>query len=597
MKKIIVLIFLLVVFSYGKAYAVTVSQQWDRTYGNGFTVFTAIQQTMDGGYVVAGFDFDFDFLILKLDYNGDILWKNYFGINDRGDVPLSIQQTVDGGYIVAGWSTAPPGGYYLVDIAVMKLDSAGDLVWHKRYEGSDYDSHVSIRQTLDGGYIMLGYSDSFGGEQIFVTKLEDDGDIVWQRAYDNFSEPPHSETALPIEQTSDGGYILVADDHVVKLDYNGLCVWSKVYGVSINHVEQTIDGGYIVAGCGNGAYGSLDFIIMKLDSEGNIAWQKTFGGGGYDCATSIKQASDGRYIVVGRSSSFGGGTNLWILELDSTGNVSWQKIYQGRNSDYNPKVAITSDNGCLIGTTFTNEQNDWFLWILKVDSSGEIPGCDVFATTDAIVANTSFVAQDVACSTWISDLTIADSDAIQNNPFLVIDQLCQYENPTDIDGDGVVNNTGEMMASNMSGNSFLSEVDNCSTVPNGPFLGTCIEGNIWDSCIADGACGPGGLCSMNQQDTYPPQGNGIGDACECEGNFDCSEDRNVDGSDAALFKTDFGRNSFHSACTATDPCNGDFDCDSDCDGTDAALFKIDFGRNSMSNPCPMCMEVAEWCNY
>jgi hypothetical protein len=102
---------------------------------------------------------------------------------------------------------------------------------------------------------------------------------------------------------------------------------------------------------------------------------------------------------------------------------------------------------------------------------------------------------------------------------------------------------------------------------------------------------------MNQEDTFPPQGNGIGDACDCEGNFSCAEDQDVDGSDAALFKGDFGRSIMVHPCIVGDTCNGDFTCDGDVDGTDASLFKADFGRSSILNPCPACGEGGEWCGY
>ena len=109
-----------------------------------------------------------------------------------------------------------------------------------------------------------------------------------------------------------------------------------------------------------------------------------------------------------------------------------------------------------------------------------------------------------------------------------------------------------------------------------------------DNCV--------GTNNPEQQDSYPPQGNGIGDACDCEGNFNSSEDQDVDGSDAALFKADFGRSVITEPCTGESPCNGDFNCDGDADGTDASLFKADFGRSSMQNPCPMCV-VGQWCSY
>jgi hypothetical protein len=102
---------------------------------------------------------------------------------------------------------------------------------------------------------------------------------------------------------------------------------------------------------------------------------------------------------------------------------------------------------------------------------------------------------------------------------------------------------------------------------------------------------------MAQEDSYPPLGNGIGDACDCEGNFNCDTDSNVDGSDAALFKADFGRSAILDPCTGGIPCNGDFNCDGDADGTDAALFKADFGRSSIQNPCPVCTSGGAWCSY
>ena len=123
----------------------------------------------------------------------------------------------------------------------------------------------------------------------------------------------------------------------------------------------------------------------------------------------------------------------------------------------------------------------------------------------------------------------------------------------------------------------------------------CMEGD------GDGICDEEDNCpntsNEDQLDQYPPGGNGIGDACECEGNFNCSEDDDCDGSNAADFKADFGRSSFNRPCTDEDPCNGDFLCRGQVDGSDAALFKSDFGRSSFSNPCPMSEAVVEWCVY
>jgi hypothetical protein len=163
----------------------------------------------------------------------------------------------------------------------------------------------------------------------------------------------------------------------------------------------------------------------------------------------------------------------------------------------------------------------------------------------------------------------------------------------------------------------LDGQDNCPTVPNGDDEGTCSSGYTGVACTTNGDCGIGGLCSMNQEDsdsdgvgdvcdnciitlnpnqedTYPPQGNGIGDACDCEGDFDCDGD--TDAEDVTTFLGDFGRNTYNDQCVSGNPCNGDFLCDGDVDATDVTKFLEDFGRNMYNNPCPACTGGA-WCIY
>ena len=190
-------------------------------------------------------------------------------------------------------------------------------------------------------------------------------------------------------------------------------------------------------------------------------------------------------------------------------------------------------------------------------------------------------------------------------------------------------NTGEIVQSCLTidiegyppdtdGDGFFDSDDNCPEIPNGFLEGTCTTGTVGESCDNHGDCGIEGYCSRaqedsdedglgdvcdncpynynpTQEDNYPPpNGNGIADGCDCEGDFDCDGD--CDGTDASKFKIDFGRSAFENPCVTGNPCNGDFDCDRDCDGTDAALFKQDFGRSGFNNPCPACT-VEEWCVY
>lgn len=146
-------------------------------------------------------------------------------------------------------------------------------------------------------------------------------------------------------------------------------------------------------------------------------------------------------------------------------------------------------------------------------------------------------------------------------------------------------------------------LDNCPNHPNGPSQGTCTQTvgvnlivSTGQFCTVDADCDPGEFCEKIQADNYPPGGNGIGDACDCEGNFDCDDDTSVDANDVTAFLIDFGRNIFLNPCTTAIPCNGDFLCDGDVDADDVAKFLEDFGRSQFNKPCPSCTG-GPWCAY
>jgi hypothetical protein len=182
---------------------------------------------------------------------------------------------------------------------------------------------------------------------------------------------------------------------------------------------------------------------------------------------------------------------------------------------------------------------------------------------------------------------------------------CQYDNnpdQTDIDEDGIGDecdicpNDAE---NDIDADGLCGDIDNCPYTPNGTDLGTCIWGeHVGLPCTLAGynpmQCGTDGFCSMNQEDIYPPQGNDIGDACDCECDFDCSG--GVDANDVTAFLGDFGRSTFNNPCTNADPCNGDVDCNVNVDANDVNKFLEDFGRSQFNNPCPAC-SVGNWCVY
>jgi hypothetical protein len=412
-----------------------------------------------------------------------------------------------------------------------------------------------------------------------------------------------------IQQTTDGGYVasgyIKHDRHqdvfVLKFDGDGNMVWQKAYlGSGLGGIYQTTEGEYFVTGSIiSHVGGETDAMLLKLNSEGNILWQKAYDGGEYDCNfNSIQKATNGGYLIGGLFQSALSNIDLWFLMLDSNGDALWQKTYGGSGVDYVSSIRNTSDGGFVaLANTESFGAGNKDLWVLKLDSSGYIPDCNIIGNSNAIVSDTTITEMATNVPFESTSITITEANIIYWNASGETSIVCYYEDPNDIDGDGVESNPGGAIAGSMLSSSFLAEGDNCSDMPNGPYLGTCTSGKVGSTCIAHAACGPNGVCSMNQEDSYPPLGNGIGDACDCEGNFNCGTDSDVDGSDAALFKADFGRSSILEPCTNESSCNGDFNCDGDADGTDAALFKADFGRSSMQNPCPVCEAGVVWCSY
>lgn len=274
------------------------------------------------------------------------------------------------------------------------------IQWQKCFGGTGFDEAQCIQQTTDGSYIAAGYSNStdgdileyYGGKDIWITKTNNSGNIIWQKVFGG----DHDDLAVKIEQTADGGYIAAGhtgshsgfftDNHglngyidylIIKLDQNGDLEWKKCLGGSSDDyaysIQITPDGGYIIAGetgSNNGdvsgnhvGTGGYDAWVVKLDDSGNIEWQKCLGGSGWDAAYYIENTSDGGYIVAGYTWSNDGdvaenhgNTDAWIVKLNNTGNIEWQKCFGGSGLDYFYSIQQTTDAGyVVISNTDSND--------------------------------------------------------------------------------------------------------------------------------------------------------------------------------------------------------------------------------------------------
>ena len=323
--------------------------------------------------------------------------RSYGGAGE--DVAYAVQAIPDGGYVVAGSTMSFGAGES--DAWLLRLDARGDVVWQKTYGGASPDAIDSVRLTADGGFIVAGRTSSFGagGVDAWVLKLDASGNVVWQAAYGGAG----NETASSVVPTADGGYVVAGvtdsygagdtDAWVLKLDANGGITWQRTYGGpgsdSANAVQPMPDGGYVIAG-GTQSFGAGegDAWVFKLDASGNIVWQRTYGGPHSDDATSVIPTADGGSVVSGTSYSIDWG--VWLLRLDAGGDVIWQYAHVGAGSGgIRNSLQSTRDGGFVVaGYSLDYGKGGADAWLLKVDAGGNVVWQQTYgaAGTDAALS-------------------------------------------------------------------------------------------------------------------------------------------------------------------------------------------------------------------
>ncbi|MBI4980591.1 hypothetical protein HZC30_03485 [Candidatus Woesearchaeota archaeon] len=411
------------------------------TYGSFYIPSTPGQQTSDGGYIIvrskmsgrpssiepeSGFPTNDEFYLFKTDANGNKLWEKTFG-GESGDIARSVQQTSDGGYIITGSyqsyriknGTIPedtkvenvrlqkilakwperiktkynPRGeiFYLIgsEAYLVKTDANGNMIWEKTFGDFYNENAYSIQQTSDGGYIVVGDTGSFGvspytakelgqsaPEDVYLVKTDANGNEQWNKVFGG----KYVDVGYSVQQSSDGGYIIagftvqnnrtepyiyngywggqgVADAYLIKTDSDGNKLWEKTFGENYTDevafsVQQTSDGGYILTGLTgvmedthSGQPRDSDVYLLKTDENGNKVWERKFGRGEFgrskiDEAFSVKQTSDGGYIIAGKSS-----TDAYLIKTDAIGNKLWEKTFGGGSGQ---TVQQASDGGYII---------------------------------------------------------------------------------------------------------------------------------------------------------------------------------------------------------------------------------------------------------
>jgi hypothetical protein len=356
----------------------------------------------------------------------DIEWQISLG-GSKLDNAQEVIESSDGGYLIVGHTESTDfeatGNHGNGDAWLVKLDASGAYQWHRCYGGKKYDRFNSIARMADGNYLLCGQTSSSNGDvaglhgesDIWLVIIDESGNLLWQKCFGGSSLDRGSQAL----QTTDGSIVVFGqtfstdgdvtpmlkgrgDIWLFKADTAGYIVWQKVFGGTGSdfgyNIRQTLDGGFIAisyttstGGDIIGNHGSGDGFVQKLDSAGNVQWQKCIGGSLDDYLHSVEQLPTGEYVICGRSLSGDGditghhdngrSKDYILTKLDSDGTILWLKCYGGTKDDCSYYFAMTEDNGfVLAGHSYSNDgdvsgnhlEGEADYWIVKVDANANI---------------------------------------------------------------------------------------------------------------------------------------------------------------------------------------------------------------------------------
>ncbi len=373
---------------------------WTRIFGgSGSDIGYSVRQTTDGGYIITGMTpmSGLCVYLIKTNSNGDSLWTRTFG-GANPDCGYSVQQTTDGGYIILGSTRSYGAGS--ADVYLIKTNSNGDSLWTRTYGGTSYDCGHSVRQTSDGGYIIAGETSSYGAgsSDFYLIKTDGNGDSLWTRTFGGISD----DKGYSVQQTIDGGYIVAGytysfgtssyDVYLIKTKSNGDSLWTRTFGGNDSErgysVQQTTDGGYIITGWTE-SYGAgySDVYLINTNSNGDSLWTRTFGGTDDDKGYSIQQTTDGGYIISGETWSYGAdSSDVYLIKTDANGVVVEETII---STPSNFSYCINQISNKNISIQFSLPQSDR-VEINIYDASGRYISTPISGNYQAGVYRVSF---------------------------------------------------------------------------------------------------------------------------------------------------------------------------------------------------------------
>ncbi len=312
----------------------------------------------------------------------DLDWSVSVG-GSYNDDAYSGCLTSDGGYAILGATFSYGAGGY--DVYLLKLDSLGDTLWSKTFGGSEADYGYDIQETVDGGLILVGATQSqgAGGKDVYLAKTDSVGTMLWTRTFGGASD----DDGRSVRQTDDGGYVVagttqsygpgLTDLYLIKTNANGDTLWTRAYGSVSGEtgsaVRITPDGGYIAVGT-TGGFGSgySSLYAVRTDADGDSVWADAFGGDKADMGYSVAIVPDSGFVFVGATASFGAGySDMYIVKTTHDGTFQWDRSFGGSGEERGYSIQACPDSGYIVAgftQSFGAGQHDMF--VVRTDPLG-----------------------------------------------------------------------------------------------------------------------------------------------------------------------------------------------------------------------------------
>ena len=353
---------------------------WTKIYGNEHSIGYSLVHTPDMGFFIVGEtrNSGADVYLIKTDSLGEVLETRMYG-GEHYDRAFSISQTSSGGYIIVGesWQRRLHSDLFLI-----KTDENGDSLWTRLIGGDQNETGYAVRETADSGYIMTGTTHSFGAgnADVYLVKTDVHGNVRWMRTYGG----PDWDIGYDVRQTDDGGFIIVGSTYqdssfydvwLIRTDSLGDTLWTKTYGSSASTdvgycLEETTDNSFIIAGY-TGRIGASSVLVIKTDAFGDTLWVRAFICGVNDCAHSIIETSDNEYLITGQTFSIHPTqTQVLLLKLNVNGDSIWTKTIRHTNHQRNSgRDAIQMDDNsyAIVGTSYPSGSGE-FIFLIKLAS-------------------------------------------------------------------------------------------------------------------------------------------------------------------------------------------------------------------------------------